>query len=59
MSIGCLPDKGKSNNGKIYLPKECRMYIIKNYLMFYEIFESHILILTIWDSRQNPVKLKL
>ncbi|WP_370866509.1 type II toxin-antitoxin system RelE/ParE family toxin [Salinimicrobium profundisediminis] len=45
--------------GKPTSLKSVRMYIIKDYLMFYEILESHILILTIWDSRQNPVKLKL
>jgi len=45
--------------GKSTSLKSIRMYIIKDYLMFYEILESRILILTIWDSRQNPVKLKL
>jgi len=48
------PTMGKSTS-----LKSIRMYIIKDYLMFYEILESRILILTIWDSRQNPVKLKL
>lgn len=45
--------------GKTTSQKNIRMYIITNYLMFYEILESHILILTIWDTRQNPARLKL
>ena len=33
--------------------------IIRDYLMFYEISGGNIYILTIWDSRQNPSKLRL
>lgn len=31
-----------------------RVKIIRDYLMFYEITDSNIYILTIWDNRQNP-----
>ena len=33
--------------------------IIREYLLFYEIVENKLVILTIRDSRQNPQKLKL
>ncbi|RYE21241.1 MAG: type II toxin-antitoxin system RelE/ParE family toxin [Sphingobacteriaceae bacterium] len=29
-------------------------FVILDYFLFYRIFESHILILTVWDSRRNP-----
>lgn len=32
--------------------------IIKDYLILYEETETTIVILTIWDSRQNPTKLE-
>ena len=35
-----------------------RIKIVKDYLLFYEETETQILILTIWDSRQDPDKLK-
>ena len=35
-----------------------RIKIVKDYLMFYEETETQIFILTIWDSRQDPDKLK-
>ena len=31
---------------------------IENYIIFYEINEKHITILSFWDTRQNPSKLK-
>ena len=45
--------------GKPTSDKNVRIKIIKDFLMFYEIVETKIFILTIWDSRQNPKKLKL
>ena len=38
---------------------EVRSYVVKDYLIFYENFKDHILILTVWDSRQDPTKLDL
>lgn len=35
-----------------------RFKIVKDYLLLYEETETNILILTIWDSRQNPTKLE-
>ena len=35
-----------------------RIKIVKDYLIIYEETETQILILTIWDSRQDPGKLK-
>ena len=31
-----------------------RVKIIRDYLLFYEIFEKEILVLSIWDGRRNP-----
>ena len=36
-----------------------RFIIVKDYLIFYEIGIEKILILRIWDSRQNPESIKL
>ena len=35
-----------------------RIKIVRDYLMIYEETESQIHILTIWDSRQDPEKIK-
>lgn len=35
-----------------------RIKIVKDYLIIYEETQTQIVILTIWDSRQNPDKLK-
>ena len=35
-----------------------RIKIVRDYLIFYEETPTQILILTIWDSRQNPGRLK-
>ncbi len=34
-----------------------RIKIVKDYLIIYELSDSYIYILTIWDSRQEPKKL--
>lgn len=34
-----------------------RGLIIEDYILFYEIFEDRILILKVWDCRQNPENL--
>lgn len=36
-----------------------RGLIIKNYIIFYEITNENIVVHTLWDSRQNPEKLKI
>ncbi len=36
-----------------------RGLIIDDYILFYEISETMILVLKIWDSRQNPEKLDI
>jgi toxin YoeB len=45
--------------GKQTDDKDVRFKIVRDYLMFYEINESAVVILTIFDSRRNPEKLKL
>jgi plasmid stabilization system protein ParE len=35
-----------------------RIKIVRDYLIFYEIQDESLHILTFWDSRQNPKKLK-
>lgn len=35
-----------------------RGFIVSNYILFYEILDKHILILTVWDSRRDPKQLE-
>jgi plasmid stabilization system protein ParE len=35
-----------------------RGLLIENYYIFYEINETDIIILSVWDTRQNPKRLK-
>ena len=35
-----------------------RVKIVRDYLLFYEVTDSSIEVLTIWDSRQDPDKIK-
>lgn len=35
-----------------------RGLLIENYYVFYEINKTHIIILSVWDTRQNPKRLK-
>lgn len=44
--------------GKLTDDRNTRIKIVKDYLVFYEETETQIFILTIWDSRQDPDKLK-
>ena len=48
-----FPQIGKSTDDP-----NTRIKIIKDYLLFYEETETQIFILTIWDSRQDPDRLK-
>lgn len=36
-----------------------RVKVIRDYLLFYEILEKEILVLTLWDGRRNPQNLNL
>lgn len=36
-----------------------RGLIIENYIIFYETTNENIVVHTLWDSRQNPEKLKI
>jgi len=36
-----------------------RVKIVRDYLLFYEVSDSTISILTVWDSRQDPDDLKI
>ncbi len=44
--------------GKTTDDPKARIKIVKDYLIIYEETETQISILTIWDNRQNPDKLK-
>ena len=44
--------------GKTTDDPNARIKIVRDYLIIYEATESQIFILTIWDSRQDPEKLK-
>ena len=38
---------------------QIRGLIIEDYILFYEILEDRIIILNVWDCRQNPDKLNI
>lgn len=38
---------------------QIRGLIIEDYILFYEILEDRIIILKVWDCRQNPDKLNI
>lgn len=52
--IADYPEIGKPTDDK-----NARIKIVRDYLIIYEVDEKdRLLILTIWDSRQNPQKLE-
>ena len=52
--ISEYPEIGKPTDDK-----NARLKIVRDYLIIYEVDEiDRLLILTIWDSRQNPKRLK-
>jgi plasmid stabilization system protein ParE len=51
--IADFPQIGKPTNDN-----NARVKIVRDYLIIYEESATQISILTIWDSRQNPDKLK-
>jgi addiction module RelE/StbE family toxin len=44
--------------GKVTDDTKARIKVVRDYLIIYEETETQILILTIWDSRQDPEKLE-
>jgi len=40
--------------GTATLKENVRVKVLRDYLIIYEITEKEIIVLTIWDSRQNP-----
>ena len=44
--------------GKLTDTPSVRIKIIKEYLLIYEVSETSIIILSIWDGRQDPSKLE-
>lgn len=45
--------------GKATDLKNVRVKVLKEYLIIYEITDKEIVVLTIWDSRQNPDNLMI
>ncbi|KGO91263.1 type II toxin-antitoxin system RelE/ParE family toxin [Flavobacterium subsaxonicum] len=45
--------------GKPTEAADIRIKIIRDYFIFYKISDNNITVLTLWDSRRNPNKLKL
>jgi len=44
--------------GRVTDDSQARIKIVRDYLIFYEETNDQILILTIWDNRQDPERLK-
>jgi addiction module RelE/StbE family toxin len=36
-----------------------RGLVVKDYILFYEVFDDRIIVLKVWDCRQNPDKLNI
>ena len=47
------------NMGKLTNDKTARFKVVRDYLMIYEEANDKIYILTIWDGRQDPEKLRI
>ncbi len=52
--ISQYPDSGKTTDYK-----DVRIKIVRHYLIFYRIVDDSIQVIRIWDSRQDPKKLKI
>ncbi|MBX2969038.1 MAG: type II toxin-antitoxin system RelE/ParE family toxin [Cyclobacteriaceae bacterium] len=50
--------RGYSQIGKQTDDQKARIKIVKDYLLIYEETSDSIIVLTIWDSRQDPKKLE-
>ena len=50
--IAHYPEIGKQTDRR-----GVRIKVVRNYLLIYELNNEQLIILTIWDSRQNPQKL--
>ena len=44
--------------GKLTGYKDTRIKIVRDYLMVYKEYDTQISIITIWDGRQDPLKLE-
>jgi addiction module RelE/StbE family toxin len=44
--------------GRLTDHKKARIKVVRDYLLIYEDTDDSIIILTIWDSRQNPQRLE-
>lgn len=44
--------------GRLTDDKNLRVKIVRDYLIFYAEYDNEIVILSVWDNRQNPDKLK-
>ena len=53
-----LPLIHQPNIGKKTNEINVRGILIENYFVFYQTNENHIIILSVWDTRQNPTSLK-
>lgn len=53
LTISQFPESGKPTTDKT-----ARIKVVSNYLIIYEVLLNKIIILTIWDSRQNPKNLE-
>jgi len=53
-SAAKMPDAGIPTDDP-----QLRIVIVKDYSIYYDIYSSHIEILTIWDNRRNPKSFEL
>lgn len=53
-TLSLTPEIGKKTKFK-----NVRARIIRDYLLFYEILDNELVVLSIWDSRRNPDKINI
>ncbi len=51
--------KTKPKIGRLTDIEDVRLKVVRDYLIFYEFDDEYLYILSIWDSRQDPNKLKI
>ena len=44
--------------GKKTIKPDVRIKVVKNYLLVYKVLNDRIVVLRVWDSRQNPESLR-
>ena len=53
------PRSGQKETSQHHRPEEIRYLVCKKYKIIYAVFEDSVTVITLFDTRQDPSKLKL